>query len=57
MLPGPAGAAPEPGIDEVPEELAFLRQYPSVTFAQSVAEEDVLDRLQWGITGQHPRRG
>ena len=43
-----------PGIDQIPEELIFLRTFHFVRFVSQLDETDVLDKLVWGITGQKP---
>jgi hypothetical protein len=43
-----------PDIKEAPELPLFLRPFNWVRFA-TIDDREALDRLEWGITGQHPR--
>jgi hypothetical protein len=43
-----------PGVSEFPEPLGFLAQLNHVSFAESVDEKEILDLIQWGITGSKP---
>ena len=45
-----------PGVDAIPDELLFLRQFNWVQFADGVHDTEALYRLEWGITGQRPQR-
>jgi len=45
-----------PDVDEIPHELVFLRQLNWVKFNKSVDDVDAIDNLQWGITGEQPKR-
>lgn len=44
-----------PGVDQLAEEQIFLGQLTQVKF-RSPLDEEALDNLEWGITGEHPRR-
>jgi hypothetical protein len=41
-----------PGVNDVPENLLFLRELNWVKFKNQLDEKEALDRLQWGITGK-----
>ena len=43
-----------PGIDEIPDDLPFLRQLNWVSFQDDVKEAEPMSDLEWGITGQRP---
>ncbi len=43
-----------PGVSDIPADLPFLRGLSYVKFRKSVKEDDALDLLEWGITGQRP---
>jgi hypothetical protein len=45
-----------PGVDNLPEDLLFLKELNWVRFSQGIDEVEALDNLEWGITGKHPRR-
>lgn len=45
-----------PDVNELPSELLFLKELNWVSFKESIDEPEVLDNLQWGITGEHPQR-
>ena len=45
-----------PGAVEFPPEFLFLKDLNYVSFRQTTDEPDVLDAIQWGITGERPRR-
>jgi len=44
-----------PGVTEVPKPLLFLKELRWVRF-DSLDDDDALDELIWGITGEHPAR-
>jgi TIR domain len=46
LLPGAA----------LPDNLLFLAEFSIVEFRGAVDESDVIDRLEWGITGRRPER-
>ena len=45
-----------PGVEEVPADLIFLKEMNYVSFAKGLADEDAMDRLEWGITQIRPQR-
>lgn len=45
-----------PGVKDFPKNLLFLKELHCVRFIKSVSETKVLDDLEWGITGKHPKR-
>jgi hypothetical protein len=45
-----------PGVTDLPPELLFLKELNWVHFSESIDEAEALDRLEWGITGEHPGR-
>lgn len=45
-----------PGITKLPRGLLFLKELNWVRFSESIDEPEVLDNLEWGITGKHPSR-
>lgn len=45
-----------PGVDNLPEDLLFLKELNWVRFSQGIDEVEAFDNLEWGITGKHPRR-
>lgn len=44
-----------PGVDEIPEDLLFLKELNWVSF-KSIDDFEALDNLVWGITGEQPKR-
>lgn len=44
-----------PGVNNIPENLVFLKELCWVKFSQSIDEKEVLDNLEWGITGKKPQ--
>lgn len=44
-----------PGVEEVPPQLRFLREFSLVRFRKHTNEVNALDTLEWGITGVDPR--
>jgi len=44
-----------PGLDEVPEDLLFLKELRWINF-KSVEDRDALELLIWGITGKRPKQ-
>ena len=40
---------------EIPQELRILRQLNWVRFVEKITEQEAIDNLRWGITGQRPR--
>lgn len=44
-----------PGVEEVPNEFLFLREFHVVWLRDKAADEFGLFQLEWGITGQKPR--
>ena len=45
-----------PGLETLPDELIFLKEFSWVKFTSSVHEENALDSLEWGIRGNRPKR-
>lgn len=45
-----------PGVNEFPSELLFLKELNWVRFIDKIDEQEALDNLEWGITGEHPQR-
>jgi hypothetical protein len=45
-----------PGVDKIPDEFVFLKEFSWVKFKNDINDEDSLDNLIWGITGKHPKR-
>ena len=45
-----------PGVNQIPENLVFLKEFSWVKFSQSINEKEALDNLEWGITGKKPQR-
>lgn len=45
-----------PGADEIPQSFVFLRELNWVSFHRSPDEEEAVDRLVWGITGNKPAK-
>lgn len=45
-----------PGVEEIPEELIFLKEMNYVSFAKGLDDGDAVDRLEWGITQMRPPR-
>lgn len=45
-----------PGVEEIPQELAFLGLHSSVAFHDGIEDPTALSRLEWGITGRKPGR-
>jgi hypothetical protein len=45
-----------PGATRLPRNLLFLKELNWVDFKESIKEVEALDKLQWGITGERPRR-
>lgn len=43
-----------PGVSEIPTDLPFLRELNWVKFNRTVADEESVRDLIWGITGKHP---
>jgi len=43
-----------PGVNNIPENLLFLKELNWVNFSQSIDEKETLDNLEWGITGKKP---
>jgi WD40 repeat protein len=47
-----------PGVEDIPKDLLFLKLYRWVKFTKDVDEDnDALDMLVWGITGEKPIGG
>jgi hypothetical protein len=46
-----------PGVTDIPADLPFLRGLSFVKFRKTIKEADVLDLLEWGITGSRPAEG
>ena len=44
-----------PNVDNIPENLLFLKELNWVKFAQTIDEKEALDNLEWGITGKKPQ--
>ncbi len=40
-----------PGVDALPDEFLFLREFRWVKFQERLDEKDALDQLEWGIRG------
>ena len=45
-----------PNVDKLPDELIFLGEFNWVKFKTDINDEEAIDNLIWGITGQHPKR-
>ncbi|MBD2358884.1 DUF3110 domain-containing protein [Tolypothrix sp. FACHB-123] len=45
-----------PGVSNLPENLVFLKEFRWINFLTQTNEEEALDLLEWGITGQKPQR-
>ncbi len=45
-----------PEAEEIPEELVFLNEFTWVKLSKNIEDAEALDNLEWGITGEHPRR-
>ncbi|MHC4479076.1 MAG: TIR domain-containing protein [Planctomycetota bacterium] len=45
-----------PGVDELPQGLLFLKELNWVSFHKRLDEQEALDKLRWGITGERPER-
>ncbi|MBH8573036.1 TIR domain-containing protein [Nostocaceae cyanobacterium CENA369] len=43
-----------PGVNNLPEDLVFLKQLRWVAFTNGVEDKAALDLLVWGITGERP---
>jgi len=43
------------GVNNIPENLLFLKELNWVRFSQSIDEKEALDNLEWGITGKKPQ--
>ncbi|MBI5187032.1 MAG: hypothetical protein HZA01_15100 [Nitrospinae bacterium] len=43
-----------PGVEEIPEDLIFLRELNHVRFSKDVNEDGPMYALVWGITGERP---
>lgn len=43
-----------PGVLGLPSDLRFLKELNWVQFRNSIAEEEVLSKLEWGILGTRP---
>jgi hypothetical protein len=41
-----------PGVSNVPEHLVFLRQLKFVKVTNNISDKEILDELEWGITGK-----
>jgi small GTP-binding protein len=46
-----------PNVHQIPMDFLFLRELNWVEFQGGIDDKAALDRLVWGITGQHPRHG
>ena len=44
-----------PNVDNIPENLLFLKELNWVKFSQSIDKKEALDNLEWGITGKKPQ--
>ncbi len=45
-----------PGVNDLPKHLVFLEQLSWITFSEGIDDENALDLLEWGITGQKPEK-
>ncbi len=45
-----------PGVEKIPKDFLFLSEFNWVKFKNDVDDEEALDNLIWGITGNHPNR-
>ncbi|MDJ0707057.1 MAG: GUN4 domain-containing protein [Leptolyngbyaceae cyanobacterium MO_188.B28] len=45
-----------PGVEGIPDNLIFLRQFHWVNFTDGLEDADALYQLEWGITGERPQR-
>jgi hypothetical protein len=43
-----------PGVNQIPDEIAFLKEIHFVVFNQGIDDPQALNMLEWGITGQRP---
>ncbi|MBD2452188.1 AAA-like domain-containing protein [Nostoc sp. FACHB-152] len=44
-----------PGVNNLPEDLVFLKQLRWVAFSNGVDDETAINLLAWGITGENPQ--
>ena len=44
-----------PGVDEIPDNLPFLKEFSWVSFELGIDDTEALKRLVWGITGEKPQ--
>lgn len=45
-----------PGVEKIPKEFVILKEKELVNFKNEIDEVEALDKLQWGITGEHPKK-
>ena len=45
-----------PGVDKLPDNLIFLREFAWVNFINDISETEAYDNLEWGITGRRPNQ-
>ncbi len=45
-----------PGVIEIPTGLVFLKEFNWVEFSYDIDDAAALDNLEWGITGEHPKK-
>ena len=43
-----------PGVDEIPKELLFVREFHAVLFQDGIEDSRAFFSLEWGITGKKP---
>jgi hypothetical protein len=44
-----------PGVEGIPENLLFLKQFHAVSFKSEIEDEQAFDQLEWGITRRKPQ--
>ena len=44
-----------PGVDEIPDNLPFLKEFSWVSFESGIDDTEALRNLVWGITGEKPQ--
>jgi hypothetical protein len=45
-----------PGVEDIPQDLIFLREFSRVRFMEEVNEIEAFDSQEWGIKGEKPLR-
>ena len=41
-----------PGVEDIPRELLFLKQWSTVRFVEHLEEGEALERMAWGLRQQ-----